>query len=71
MTDHYHLHTYILRQPQQVLSLGLGEQVETVKIRDNYHQIQHDVTTDNVVITHYLNSRLIDHLHWINLYQTK
>ena len=53
MDDHYDhsLIAYIFCQPQQILSLRLGEQIETIEIGDDDHYVQYDVTTDDVIIT--------------------
>ena len=65
----YRRYTYIFCQSQQILGLRLGEEKETVEVGDDDHHVQYDVTTDNTIAAQYLNSRLVDHLHWIHLYE--
>ena len=63
--------THVFCQSQQVLSLRLGEQVETVEIGNHNQYIQYDVTADYTITTQYLNGSTIVLLHHVNLYNEK
>ena len=55
-------HTHIFCQPQQVFSLRLGEEVETVKVGHNDQHVQYNVTADNIIIAQ-KHSRIMNQIN--------